>query len=384
MINEKISGIQAVKMMILFIFGSSIATGGSLIPEQDSWISILLGMAFSIPIALMYAHIYKQNPGKDLFELSYIVFSRVGGAIVTFLFSAYAILLGTLVIKNFTEYIHVVSIPETPQVFVAICIGLIMFFTVSKGLEVLGRGSAFILPFSIFVIVFLLIFSIKNMDINNLKPIFYNNLKPVLVGAYSVLVFPFSETVLFTVVFASVETKLNPAKLYLISIFIAGFILFVLMLTNTMVLGYPLIECLYFPTYARAAIIEAGKFFSRVEILVSGNFIVFGLVKATVCLYVGCKGLARLFKISSHKKLAAPLSLIMSVGSAFLFENTMQMFNGVRYYLIYAPFFEFVIPLTIFILLKIKLRKHRLLKPAQNQSKSVFPFAYRSAKLPKQ
>jgi spore germination protein KB len=359
MINEKISGKQAVSIMILFAMGSSIVTGGSLKAEQDSWLSIIIGAVMSIPIVLIYARINKLEPDKDLFDLSYMVLGKLGGAIVTFLFSAYAIILGILVIRNFTEYIHVVSFPETPQIVVAISIGLIMYFTVKKGIEVLGRGNVFIMPIAMFVVILLILSSTQNMDLDNIKPILYDNLKPVLAGAYSVLVFPFAETVLFITVFSSVDTKENPAKLYVKAILFSGLLLFALVLGNTLVLGFPLVKSLYFPTYTNAGIIEVGKFFSRVEVLVSGNFIVFGLVKATVCLYVGCRGIAKLFNISDHKKVAAPISLLMMISSVYIFKNTMQMFKAAEIYSYSAPFFQIVIPLLILISLQIKLKKQR-------------------------
>lgn len=359
MINEKISGKQVINIMILFTLGSSLITGGSLKAEQDSWLSIIIGLAAAIPIVLVYARMNKLEPNKDLFELSYMVLGKVGGSIVTFLFSIYAISLGTMIIRNFTEYIQVVSFPDTPQSLIAIGFSIIMFLTVYKGIEVLGRGSVFIIPIVLFVIFLLVLLSIKNMNLDNLKPVLYQNFKPVLSGAYSLLSFPFAETVLFITVFASVDTKENPSKLYLAGIFISGFIVFVILLWNILVLGFPLLKVLYFPLYSNAGLSEIGIFFSRIEVLISGSFLVCGLVKSTVCLYVGCKGLAKLFNINDHKKLSAPISLIMMVGSVYIYKDTMQMFKFVDIYILYAPFFQIVIPVLILILMEVLIKKKK-------------------------
>lgn len=357
MINEKISGRQVVSIMILFSLGNTLVTGGSFKAEQDTWISVIIGTVLSIPIVLIYARLNKLEPDMSLFDLAYMVFGKIGGAIITFLFSAYVIFMGTMVIRNFTEYIQVISFPETPQIVVAICISLIAYFTVKKGIEILGRGIVFVIPITMFVIAVLLLFLTQKMDINNLKPVFYNNLKPVLAGAYSTLTFPFAETVLFITVFSVVDTKKTPAKLYLTAILISGFLLLLLVLGDIMVLGFPLVKSFFFPTYATTGIVEVGKFFSRVEVLSSGNFIVYGLVKATICLFVGCKGIARLFNISDHKKVAAPLSLIMMIGSTYIYKNTMQLLKGAEIYSYFAPFFQIVIPLFILIFLQIKIKK---------------------------
>ena len=46
--------------------------------------------------------------------------------------------------------------------------------------------------------------------------------------------------------------------------------------------------------------------------------------------------------------------------SLLLYESTMQMFDFLAVYNIYAPFFEVVVPLMILILLKIKAKKQSL------------------------
>ncbi|MGI5984516.1 MAG: endospore germination permease [Clostridiales bacterium] len=357
MVNEEINGRQVVNMIILFLLGSSLVTGNSMVAEQDSWISVLIGIAMSVPVVLIYARLYTLAPKQDLFDLSYQIFGKIGGAIITILFSVYTLHLGILVIKDFTEYINVVSLPETPQLANAICIGLIAYFTVIKGIEILGRGTYFVMPFVVFVVFLLTGFTFKYMDINNLKPILTQDIGVIFNGALSAFTFPLAETVLFINVFSVVNTDKSPASLYLTAVLVSGFILFVLVIGSIMVLGFPLVSSLYFPSYSDVRIVDIGNFLSRIEVLVSANYIVFGLVKVTVCLYVSCKGFAKLFNLGNFKMLAAPLTLIMVITSTILYENTMKMFNHIQYYKFYAPLFQIVIPLIIMIFLQVKSKK---------------------------
>lgn len=360
MTDGKISGKQATHMMILFLLGSSLVTGGSVSAKQDSWISVLIGMIMAIPVVLIFANMYKTAPGKDLFDMAYMVFGKIGGALITALFCLYTLHLGALVIKNFSEYFQVVTIPETPQLVTALCIGLLAYYNIVKGIEVLGRGAVFIMPITLSVILLLNVLSFKYMDFQNLQPMFNQEPKLILSGAYSVFAFPFAETVMFITIFSAVETKKSPVKLYLTAIIFSGIMLAVLVAVATMILGLPLISLLYFPSYAAAGVIDIGGFISRVEVLVSGNYIIFGVVKVTVCLFVSCKGIAKLFGIKNHKVLAAPNVTIMVVSSLFLYESTMQMFDFIDIYKIYAPFFEVVIPLATIIILKSKAKKQSL------------------------
>ena len=114
MIDGKISGKQATHMMILFLLGSSLVTGGGMIAKQDSWISALVGVIMAVPLVAILGNLCKMAPGKDIFDMAYLVFGKIGGAIITVLFCLYTIHLGAFVIKNFSEYFQVVTIPETP------------------------------------------------------------------------------------------------------------------------------------------------------------------------------------------------------------------------------------------------------------------------------
>ena len=357
MLKDKITAKQAISMMILFQLGSSLVTGASMLADQDSWISVAIALVAAIPIMLMYARINKLVLNKDIFEISYFAFGKIFGAVITFLFAIYSFHLGTLVIKNFTEYIQVMSLPETPQLVSAIFIGMICFFAIRNGIEVFARFAAFMMPIAMFVIIILLSFSAKYMNVSNLRPFLSHDIKLIFNEAFSALAFPFAETVLFISVFSAVEDKNSLSSKYMTALMAGGTALIILVMGNIMVLGFPLVKALYFPSYETASIIDIGNFISRIEVLVSGNFIVFGLTKVTICLYVACKGIVKLFKIKSFKITAAVVSFLMVVVSQVLYENTMQMFTLIRAYKYYAPIFEILIPLAILIMLPIKAKK---------------------------
>ncbi|NCU33013.1 MAG: hypothetical protein EOM23_08810, partial [Candidatus Moranbacteria bacterium] len=176
MVDDKISGKQVIHLMILFLLGSSLVTGGSIMAKQDSWVSVLIAICMAVPVVFIYAGLYKTAPGLDIFDMMYLVFGKIGGAIITVLFCVYTIHLGAVIIKNFSEYVQVATIPETPQVVIALCIGFIAYYNIAKGIEILARGAVFVMPIVIFVIVLLNLFLVKYMNVENLKPAFTQDL----------------------------------------------------------------------------------------------------------------------------------------------------------------------------------------------------------------
>ena len=49
---------QIIYMMILFILGSSLVTGGNTEAKEDSWVSIILAIIMAIPFILVYISFY--------------------------------------------------------------------------------------------------------------------------------------------------------------------------------------------------------------------------------------------------------------------------------------------------------------------------------------
>lgn len=355
--DERMSAKQVVCMMVLFILGSNLITGGNMTAGQDAWASLLLGYIIAIPIVAIFAYFKKSVPDKDLFDLAYLSFGKIGGSIITLIFSGYAIRLGGLVIRNFTEFIQVVSLPETPQYINAICFGLISLYTIKKGIEILARGATFVLPVVSITVIVLGLLSIKHMNIEYIKPILAQDFKVILKGAMYNVMFPFAETAVFIMFFPLVDTKKSPTKLYLYAITFGTLLFLDVVVRNTLVLGVPMMKSVYFPSYSAAGIINIKDFISRIEVLVSGNFIVSGLVKITVCLFVSCKGIAKLFNIKDYKKLAAPITLLMIAIAGFVFENTMHMVENINNRGYFILLIQVGIPVLVLIGTKIKMRK---------------------------
>jgi len=115
-----ISSKQAIYIMILFLVGSSAVTGVSTSSKQDSWISFLLAIVMAIPLILMYSRIIKLFPSKNLYDILYELFGKIGGLIFSLIYIIYSLQLSALVIRNFTEFFQMVSMKETPQYILAI------------------------------------------------------------------------------------------------------------------------------------------------------------------------------------------------------------------------------------------------------------------------
>lgn len=354
--KEVISNRQGITMMIMFILGSTLILGVGSEAKQDVWLAIIIGVVFAIPLMGVYARILSLFPEKNLYEILNIIFGKFLGKFMTLFFIWYSFHLGVLVLRNFSEFIKVVSFPETPEFVPVMMMGILCIWVVKEGIEVLGRWSqlAIILLMSIIVIIPFL--SLTKASFNNIRPILYNGIMPVFDNAFSIFSFPFAETVLFLTIFSLNKEKNNPFKIYYFSLAISGFFILLLTVRNILVLGIDFLSMLYFPSYIAASIINIGDFLQRIEVFVAVGFIFAGFAKISVCLLAACKGIASIFKIDNYRQIVAPVGFLMMITSCFIYQSAMEMQEWVKVYKYYAFPFQVILPIIIWIAAEIKMK----------------------------
>jgi len=340
--------------------------GGSTVAEQDSWIAIIVAMIIMVPFYYMFAKLATLYPGKNFYEMAYLALGNIGGFIITFIFTCFSLMLGALVIRNFTEFIQTVSFLETPQYIVAIIMGLLAYQVIKVGIGIIGRGANLVGPLVIITILATVLMTINKMDISHIKPILSVSFSKILSCSIYSVSFPFGEVVLFTVLMPCLPKEESPYKAYLQALLIGGTLLVIAMLRNILVLGLPTAHALYFPSYSAVGFINIREFINRIEVLVSGNFIISGLVKISVCLYCVCKGLSRMFHAPNHRTFAATSVALMVAISGWAFASTMEMMENITIYTMTLPFLQIGLPLIVLIATLIKRRK-------ENKSQTLAP-----------
>ena len=171
--------------------------------------------------------------------------------------------------------------------------------------------------------------------------------------------FPFAETVLFLTLADSIKKSDNPYKIYLYGICIGAAILMFALLRNIMILGSPMLEKSYFPSYTAVRIINIAELFSRIEISIFYNFILAGIAKISICLFAAVKGIEALFHMKSNWKIVFIVSVLILLVSRFQFQNVMEMMNFIDIYQYYALPFQIIIPVLVWIGAEIKTCKKR-------------------------
>lgn len=347
--KEIISGKQAACILIMYLAGSTVVLGTNISAKQDSWISIILAGVLFIPVMAVYIRIINIYPDKNFYEIIMTVFGKAFGGIIIFLYVFYSVHLGSLVIRNFSEFITVESYPETPQIIFQIFFAVFSAFMVMSGIETIGRWSRFMFPILAVAVAAIFLISLRFMDANNFLPVFGSGLGNIMSGAISTETFPFGETILFLSVLSAVENVKSKKKVIIFGTILAGLIIIVEFLRNLLVLGPVDMGEYYFPSYVSASLISLGDFFSNIEILVGGNFVLAGSVKISVCLFSACIGLKYLTGGNDYKEYAMPCGLLMITLAVIIYKNAGEMVSWIKYYNYYAVMFQIILPVIIWL-----------------------------------
>lgn len=357
--KEILSSKQAVAILYSYILGSTVITGMNSKAGQDTWVSMLIAIFAALLIYFMYARICKLYPGLDLFDIVEKLFGKFLGKLFIFLFAWYGLHLGSLVISNFGQFIHTAALTETPLLPIYLLMGFMAIYAVKSGIETFGKSAVIFMPILAVVVLFTFFASMKDFHLSNLQPILYKNWPNVFSSAFSGFTFPFAEAVLFLAVADSIGQKDSLYKIFTWGLITGGFILWIALLRNIMVLGFPLMSEYFFPSFteARTIIIGKGNALARFEQLITGNFFVAGYVKTSISLFAASKGFAKLFGIKDYRKIVIPTGLLMVALTSILYKNVMEMFEWIDVYKYYALPFQVLLPLVIWITAEIKSKK---------------------------
>lgn len=355
MFKEVVTARQMINTMVLFIIGSAVVLGAGGQAKEDAWLAVLLAILLSAPMFFIYAKLNTIYPDQDIYDILTTVFGSRIGKLISLVFLSYGFILGALVIRDFCEFIQIVSMPETPKYVISLIIGVFCIYMVRSGFEVSVRWATFFCPMVVILIIVITLLSVPIMDISNLKPTLYNGLKPVLSSSFLVFTFPFAETVVFIAVMNTLRNKQDSYKVYFKSLIVGGFTLLLATTRNILVLGVEYASSLYFPSYSAASVINIADFLQRIEVLVALNFILAGIIKISICLFAACKGVAKIFNIKDYRPLAAPIGFLMINTSLVLYNSIMKLVDwAVEIYPYYAIPFQIMIPILVLIAALIK------------------------------
>ena len=333
--KETISAKMAICLLALAVFGTNSIMGITTVAKQDSWITFLIALVIVLPLVLIYARISKLFPEKNFDEICDTLFGKVLSKVFQFIMLWYSMHLAALIIRNFTEYLGLSTLLQTPNLLIMIFITMACVYLAKSGVTVLGRWAVICLFLIILLVLFTLILSIENIELDNLKPFFSHSVKEMADATFQIFGFPLAETVLYLMIIGNLKKGESTYKVWVCGLLLGALLIFVFLMKNRLVLGIYL-DKVYYSSFVEARVIKLSSYFTRIEGVITFSFIFAGITKATICLIAASKLFCSIIGEKQPNRIILPLSLIAMVISGLIYKNTSQMLEFIKVYKFYA------------------------------------------------
>lgn len=354
----KINSTQAGLLMFSFLLGSAILmipSSVTSLAQQDGWLSIILGTLLGIGIVYIYTTLGLMFPTQNIIQYSETILGKWIGKGVGLLYIWFPFHLGSLVLRNSTDYVRMVGYPDTPTVVISGIFLVVIAYAIRGGIETLGRVNEVTIPFRELTVLCVIIFSLKEFKWENITPILADGVQPVLNSSLLPATFPFGETILFAMILPNISNIDKIKKSYFISILAGGFLLTISVLLAILVLGPTITSRLNFPTHSVIRYINIADFITNLDafgmlLWTSSNFI-----KIAICYYCAVIGIAQWFKLSDYKSIVNPVGVLMLIFSITLYKNHIEHATfAIKIWPFYSLPFELLLPLLMLIVSKIR------------------------------
>lgn len=325
--KDKISLYQLFILMVLLPYGTAILF--YLVPEtkQDAWIAMLFYVLGGIILQLIYTTLYYKYPEDTLVTYMPKIYGKVIGNILSVIYISYFAYIGARNIRDFLEIIRITELRFTPMIYTGILFVIVVMYSVNKGLKSIAGAAQFFFKIVIFVPILLwalLLMMGEVLDFSNLRPVLQDGIFEVIKKGWTLITFPYGETILFTMIYKSVLDRKKIRKIAILSIIFEGIILTSSTILFIVTLGIPEASRSFCPLFHVVQRIDIKEFLTRLDIFFVLALIIGGFFKVTLFMYVSVYGTLQLTKIKSGKIVTYTFGIIMLFLAFIMAENYLE------------------------------------------------------------
>lgn len=288
---------------------------------KDGWLSMLLACALGVLCNLLLLYLLSKYQYSSIFDIAEQIAGKIGGTLFTILFLFITLHLTALVLRNFSNFMTTVLLPEVRPDSFEIMMVILVIFSVSKGVQNIARINEIIAPLMIIFILLTLILVSNNLESENILPVLDQGWHAIFHGAYPVFGFPFIEMIVFTAFLPFVADKTWLKTYYLFALTIAGLLLSAAILVTIGVEGESIAKREVYSAYSMARSIELGTLFQRVEAFIGIVWMVALFVKITVCFLSVQFCLSHLSRSGDYYSFLFPTGLLVWTMSSHLHHD---------------------------------------------------------------
>jgi len=313
--------------------------------------AIIGWIGFQIIVLLL-----KRFPGQTIVEAGTLAAGPIIGTFAASLYLIFFIVLTSIVLREFSESVKVIALPNTPM-YVVIAIFLVgAAFCVYLGMAIIARVTVLVTFITLFIVTLAMIFLIHECEIRFLLPIMGTGYKDVLLGSL-IKSSNFSELLFAGLIVNSVGGWQRIRKATKYAVIMSAIVGSISVAIVTMLLGVYVGEETILPLFTVIKEISFGKIFQRVESFFLIFWVAIGLLYVSIGFYGSVIIFTRMCKLKNYKPLI-PIFMIAIFVISILPRNLPNvMFIDNSVIRSYSWIISYVVPLIILIIAVIRKKK---------------------------
>ncbi len=341
-------------LLAVFFFGSATALGGNF-EFQDSWVCIVIGFSLSLLLFSLYAAVIELYPGRNYYDniIKACGCGGIPGKILVLILSLYSLFTGALLLREQTEFIHIVNLSGTPLLAIEAALTGTAVFVMRTRMNVLARLAKFLLPILIVISGITVVLSVKDWHFSHLKPFLSTGFPGIAGGSLLVLSLPFGECVVCASMFGQLERSAKPFRVFRNGALIGAAVILWSNMRNILILGYS--NGLYaFSSYTAVSVVALGEFFTRIEVMIGIVLLFSGLAKICVFLFSCTSGFAKVLGLKDYEPLSAAGGLLILSVAMFIVKDSQELLKFIPLIPCYSLPIQILVPLAALIAGKLR------------------------------
>lgn len=348
-IREDISIRQGFVLIFIFMTGGIMAIGGNSDAGRDGYLSAIFAILFVVPLFWIYYKPFIIFKKLNYFEIIALLYGEKLSKVVNFIMCISVFFVACISMARFTIFLKSVALDKTPVFTIGIFMSIVCIYAVYAGFETIARFAEIMVYTVILFLIFSTIVAFGTIDYSNVTPILESGFIPVVIGAYSITTAPFMEGFALIMLLSQTRKRRDMSKMILISCVVSLCVMSIIMLRNLMILGFPAIDSLYYPSYIAISLVTLGDFFQRQEVVVSITFLIADMIKIAVLVMFVSKSINFTARTKEYKNYAVAVTFLVLSVSMIIFPTTNRLFEFFDVYKYFLTVSFLIIPLITFL-----------------------------------
>lgn len=352
---KKINNIQ----LLFLIIGLIISTADIFLPsvvakhaKADSWFAVIVATIFGLLSTYIVVTLCLEHKNKTIIEILDDTLGKYIGKIISIIFFILFIFANATIIRELAEILNALFLPGMPMIVLIIFTSIVTTYSVYKGIEVIARTNEVLLPLGLFVLSFVILFSIPYIEFNRFMPLMENGFGPSIRGALPMFTW-MSEVIIISMIFPYLSNPKNSMK----------YSMFAVLALGIMFLGGTFTILVFSPEVTSKLIYAPFKLVESIAIERTLRFDFFIMliwtggifIKASIFHFASVESISRIINSKNFKEFIVPIGIINSVFALIEYENVVELFEYFSniIYILFTLIF-FFIPLILLLITKIK------------------------------